>query len=479
MKISSNLMHQGTYLLDKQTSTTEQVSTRVSDLGSLRDGTISGTKDTRALNSAMLARTLGTISTDQETTSVSRQHTLISSEEVKSESEVRIWGWRSGDSPIQTNNAQENSAEVTHTTFTQVTQREQRMIFESVGEVQTEDGRSISFMMQLDFQNNFRHESQGETFTGNVQWIDPLVISLTGEVPQISDGSFEFDLNGDGTINKNQETMGRLSSGMAYIAFDKNGDGIINDGSELFGATSGQGFAELATYDSDGNGWIDENDAIFERLSVWQPDAENSLTSFAHAGVGAIYLQAEHTPFELTNISGQADARITQSSVTLMESGVASSVFQLEWAQKPQDPFTINQVNLSVAGNTINATSAGQLGLSSSTNAISSSATPSHGQQTSTQSTRATFMQQYSESYTHQVKAISAQPESLGGQLLQIQSSSTSTQQVNFLASHFEENLQDNEDGKFRSLRAVIEVLREMRESNSKQQSFLGRFLVY
>ncbi len=88
-------------------------------------------------------------------------------------------------------------------------------------------------------------------------------------------------------------------------------------------------------------------------------------------------------------------------------------------------------------------------------------------------------MQQYSESYTHQVKATSVQPESLGGQLLQIQSSSTSTQQVNFWASHFEENLQDNEDGKFRSLRAVIEVLREMRESNSKQQSFLGRFLVY
>ena len=478
MKIGSSLMQQGTYLLDKQTSTTEQINTQVSDLDSLREGTVSGTQDTRTLHTSMLARSLGTISTDQETTSVSRQHMLVSHEEVKSESEVRIWGWRSGDSLIQTSDANENPAEVTHTTINRVTEREQRMIFESVGEVQTEDGRSISFMMQLDFQNDFRHESQGESFTGNAQWIDPLVISLTGEVPQISDGSFEFDLNGDGTINKSQETMGRLSSGMAYIAFDKNSDGIINDGNELFGATSGQGFAELAAYDSDGNGWIDENDAIFERLSVWQPDAENALTSFGQAGVGAIYLHAEQTPFELTNISGQADARITQSSVVLMESGVASNVFQLEWAQRPQDTFTINQVNLSMAGMTINGAGTGQVGLTNSTNVISSGVAPSHVQHTDAQSYRATFMQQYSESYTHQIKATSTQPKSLGGQLLQIQSSSTSTQQVNFWASHFEENLQDSEDGKFRSLRAVIEVLRDMRESNSKQQSFLGRFLV-
>jgi len=254
--------------------------------------------------------------------------------------------------------------------------------------------------------------------------------------------------------------------------------GIINDGNELFGATSGQGFAELAAYDSDGNGWIDENDAIFEQLSVWQPDAENALTSFGQAGVGAIYLHAEQTPFELTNISGQADARITQNSVVLMESGLASNVFQLEWAQRPQDTFTINQVNLSMAGMAINGAGAGQVGLTNSTNVITSGAAPPHVQHTSTQSYRDTFMQQYSESYTHQIKAILVQPESLGGQLLQIQFSSTSTQQVNFWASHFEENLQRSEDGKFRSLSAVIEVLREMRESNSKQQSLLGRFLV-
>ncbi len=478
MKIGSSLVQQGTYLLDKRTSTTEQVRTQISDLDSLREGTTSATQDTRTLETSLLARTMGTVSTDQQTISVSRQHMLVSSEEVKSENEARIWGWRSAASLIQTNEEESDRTEVIHTTFNRVTEREQRMIFESVGEVQTEDGRSISFMMQLDFQNSFRHESQGETFTGNAQWIDPLVISLTGQVPQIKDGSFEFDLNGDGNIDKSQETMGRLSSGMAYIAFDKNGDGVINDGNELFGATSGQGFAELAVYDSDGNGWIDENDAIFERLSVWQPESENGLTSFSQAGVGAIYLHAEQTPFELTNISGQADARITQSSVVLMESGVASSVFQLEWAQRPQNSLTISQVNFSLAGMTIDDASFSQVGFTNSTNAIISGAAPSYVQPTNALSYRATFMQQYSESYTHQIQSTPARAETLAGQLLQIQSSSTTTQQANFWEPHFAENLQGNEDGSIRSLRAVIEVLREMRESNSKQQAFLERLLV-
>ncbi len=39
----------------------------------------------------------------------------------------------------------------------------------------------------------------------------------------------------------------------------------INDGSELFGTSSGDGFKDLATYDEDENGWIDENDSIFSK----------------------------------------------------------------------------------------------------------------------------------------------------------------------------------------------------------------------
>lgn len=48
--------------------------------------------------------------------------------------------------------------------------------------------------------------------------------------------------------------------GGVFLALDKNGDSVINDGKELFGAATGQGFKELAIYDSDKNYWIDEND---------------------------------------------------------------------------------------------------------------------------------------------------------------------------------------------------------------------------
>jgi hypothetical protein len=36
------------------------------------------------------------------------------------------------------------------------------------------------------------------------------------------------------------------------------------NGAELFGARSGDGFAELAALDGDGNGWIDEGDAAWQ-----------------------------------------------------------------------------------------------------------------------------------------------------------------------------------------------------------------------
>lgn len=47
---------------------------------------------------------------------------------------------------------------------------------------------------------------------------------------------------------------------------------LVNNGSELFGPTNGNGFQELAEYDKDGNGWIDENDEIFGSLKIWAED---------------------------------------------------------------------------------------------------------------------------------------------------------------------------------------------------------------
>ena len=63
-----------------------------------------------------------------------------------------------------------------------------------------------------------------------------------------------------------------MAANSAYLAIDANNDGLINDGSELFGTRSGDGFADLAKLDSDGNRWLDEADSQFDRLRIWQPD---------------------------------------------------------------------------------------------------------------------------------------------------------------------------------------------------------------
>ena len=81
----------------------------------------------------------------------------------------------------------------------------------------------------------------------------------------------------------------------------KNEDGVINDGSELFGPTLGNGFEELSAYDKDNNMWIDENDAVFEKLLIWTKDEDGNeeLYSLKDKNVGALYLDKVSTSFDL------------------------------------------------------------------------------------------------------------------------------------------------------------------------------------
>ena len=62
------------------------------------------------------------------------------------------------------------------------------------------------------------------------------------------------------------------------LVLDLDGDGIINDGSELFGdstlltdgSRASSGFEALNQYDENNDGIINEKDAIFSSLKVWQ-----------------------------------------------------------------------------------------------------------------------------------------------------------------------------------------------------------------
>lgn len=205
--------------------------------------------------------------------------------------------------------------------------------FETTGTAVTADGREISFNVNLKMSRQFMQYTNTSVDFGAPQLTDPLVINLNNNATAgVTDQTFLFDIDADGTL----DTISMLGSGSGYLALDKNGDGIINDGSELFGTTSGDGFADLAAYDSDGNGWIDEADEIFDKLRIWSKDANGNdvLVGLGAAGIGAIYLGSADTEFSLNSMSDNStNAVIRKSGIFLYENGNVGTIQHMDVAK--------------------------------------------------------------------------------------------------------------------------------------------------
>lgn len=204
--------------------------------------------------------------------------------------------------------------------------------FQTQGVVRTADGREISFGMNLSMSRRFEEYYQSVNTKELVQMTDPLVINLDTSMTTLSDQKFEFDLDHDGI----KDSISMLGEGSGFLALDKNGDGVINDGSELFGTKSGDGFRDLAAYDEDGNGWIDENDAIFDKLLIWAKteSGKDELYTLKEAGVGAICLQKADTEFSLNSLrDNQKNGMIRSTGMFLYENGMTGTMQQLDLAQ--------------------------------------------------------------------------------------------------------------------------------------------------
>ena len=203
--------------------------------------------------------------------------------------------------------------------------------FQSQGCVKTQDGREITFGVEVEMSRAFCEKYDSVFMQDMPVTCDPLVLNLESDIGQISDQKFLFDLNADGT----EEEISFTEQGSGFLALDKNKDGEINDGSELFGTKSGDGFKDLAEYDEDGNGWIDENDAVFEDLSIWtlNKEGEKVQISLLKADVGAIYLGNASTEFSLKNEENHDTNGIIRSTgVYLKESGGAGTVQHIDLA---------------------------------------------------------------------------------------------------------------------------------------------------
>lgn len=210
-----------------------------------------------------------------------------------------------------------------------ITRREsEHTSFAAEGVIRTTDGQQIKFKLSLQMSREFSSESSVSVRQGDGVKKDPLVLNFGGNAAQLTDTKFSFDIDSDGQADQ----ISFVDSGSGFLALDKNANGVIDNGSELFGAKSGNGFADLAAYDTDKNNWIDENDAVYSKLQVWSKDAagQNNLSSLAQRNVGALYLGQVAAPFDLKNADNVSQGQARSAGVYLREDGSAGTLQQID-----------------------------------------------------------------------------------------------------------------------------------------------------
>ena len=202
--------------------------------------------------------------------------------------------------------------------------------FHANGQAKTDDGRIIDFNIDIMMSRSYMEYMNVYIPAMQNALCDPLVVNIGCDTSDVRDQKFMFDIDADGE----KDEISMLGRGSGFLALDLNEDGVINDGSELFGTKSGDGFADLREYDSDGNGWIDENDEIFCRLKVWckGDDGEDILMDLKEADIGAIYLGSEDTEFTINGNDGSRDGVIRSTGFFLRESSGAGTVQHVDMA---------------------------------------------------------------------------------------------------------------------------------------------------
>lgn len=202
------------------------------------------------------------------------------------------------------------------------------MSFSAQGIIKTADGKEITFDIQMNMSREFYSENNIHIRAGDAVKADPLVINFDGNAAELTTSKFSFDLDSDGEGDQ----ISFVGPGSGLLVVDLNDDNIVNNGQELFGPNTGNGFAELAQYDSDGNSWIDENDPIFERLRIWTRDAEgnNSLFALGQKGIGAIFLGSVESMFSLKDTGNKLLGEVKSTGIYVNENGTVGTVQQLD-----------------------------------------------------------------------------------------------------------------------------------------------------
>ncbi|WLF84392.1 calcium-binding protein [Moraxella sp. ZY210820] len=116
-------------------------------------------------------------------------------------------------------------------------------------------------------------------------YYDPLVLDLDGDGVETlahKNKGVMFDFDADGL----RHATGWVKDDDGILVYDRNADGTINDGREVFGdstlkkdgSTAKHGFDALADLDSNGDGYINQDDDAYKLLSVWQDKNQDGIS---------------------------------------------------------------------------------------------------------------------------------------------------------------------------------------------------------
>ena len=224
--------------------------------------------------------------------------------------------------------ATQGSQDFLHYSYSETQWRGEALNVALSGSIQTQDGRTIQYGLSLEMLH-MSYSHREVSIRAGAALTDPLVLNFQGPVALNGAERMDFDLNADGK----KESLATLASDSAFLVLDRNHNGVIDDGRELFGAITGDGFAELAAFDEDGNGFIDEGDSIFSQLKLWRPDAngQGRLVDLVSQGVGAIGLLRAYGDFALVDHSA-VEGLVRSTGVFFTEGGLVKNIQQIDLA---------------------------------------------------------------------------------------------------------------------------------------------------
>lgn len=159
--------------------------------------------------------------------------------------------------------------------------------------------------------------------------IDPIVISIGKSAASLRNGDISFDIDGDGTF----ENIALLGENDYLVAIDRNKNGIIDSGNELFGPSSGDGFLELKSLDSNNDNKLDNTDSDFGMLQLleFSTTQKQFLHTLSAKGIENIYLNTSKTVIQLSDENKNLRAEITEKGTVRLGNNQKGAVQHLDF----------------------------------------------------------------------------------------------------------------------------------------------------